>query len=96
VHYLKTLGLLALVASACELFLLLTVGPINRIYSGWGARLGEELGAATAIFIAATLGATIAAIITRKRYSQYPGFATGAVVAVILTLMAWMARTVTV
>ncbi len=92
---LRTLGLLALVASACELGLWLTTGwamPETGPYAMAG-QLGTEAGRWIFIFLVAAATALSVALITREQYYRpYPGLASGSLVALIVTALLWAVR----
>lgn len=85
-RFVKVLGLLVLVAAACRLALLVIVGHPSG--STGGRYWGEVFGGALMIFVIAAIGAGIAALVTRGRGYDFPGFQTGFVVALAFTAMA--------
>ena len=91
----RTLGLLALVALACELGLWLTTGwamPETGRYAMAG-QLGTEAGRLIFIFLVAAATALTVALIARKQYYRpYPGLASGSLVALIVTALLWAVR----
>lgn len=81
-RFLKTLGLLLIVAAVCRLALFLVVGPA---FAGSGNRYGSEVAGALLIYMVAGVGAGIAALITRERDDDFPGLQTGLLTALIFT-----------
>ena len=91
---LTVLGLLALVAAACEVFLDLTIGPPNPAtseYTQTAAQIGGEIGSWLLIFLTAAFGAEIMALTTRRTWQRYPGLVTGTVLALFITTVSWLA-----
>ena len=90
---LTVLGLLALVAAACEVFLDLAIGPPNLAtseYTHTAAQIGEEIASWLLIFLTAAVGAEIMALTTRRTWHRYPGLATGTALALIITTVSWL------
>ena len=90
---LTVLGLLALIAAACEAFLDLAIGPPNPATSEYmrtAAQIGEEIASWLFIFLTAAVGAEIMALTTRRTWHRYPGLVTGTVLALIITTVSWL------
>jgi hypothetical protein len=90
---LTVLGLLALVAAACEVFLDLAIGPPNPAtseYTHTAAQIGEEIGSWLFIFLTAAFGAASVALTTGRTWHRYPGLVTGTVLALIITTVSWL------
>jgi hypothetical protein len=87
---LRVFGLLAVVAAACELFLLASTGPQHRGIT-IATTLSQEIGRGLAIFLFGAVFAGAVAIATYKKKHAYPGLATGTSVAVLVTAMTFIA-----
>lgn len=86
-RFLKVLGLLAIVAAGCRslLWFIQDHPPAPTI----GRYVGEIVGGALFIFLAAAIAAGIAAFVTRGRGDDFPGLPFGFVVALVLTAAAY-------
>ena len=83
-RFLKTLGLLLIAATGCQLLLLLVVGPT---FSGIGNRYVGEIVGALLIYTVAGIGAGIAAFVTQERdHFAFPGLQTGLLTALLFTV----------
>ena len=90
---LRVLGLLALIAAVCEVFLDLAIGPPSPATSEstrTAAQIGEEIGSWLFILLTAAFGAAIVALTTRRTWHRYPGLVTGTVLALIITTVSWL------
>jgi hypothetical protein len=89
----RVFGLLAMIAAGCEIFLDLAIGPPNHLtpdHTHTAAQIFEEMESWLLIFLVAALGATVAAITARRTWHRYPGLATGALLALIITSISWL------
>jgi hypothetical protein len=85
-RFLKVLGLLAIVAAGCRSLLWFIQDQPQA--PTVGRYVGELVGGALFIFLAAAIAAGVAAFVTRGRGEDFPGLAAGFVVALAVSALA--------
>ncbi len=84
----KVLGILVLVAVACRAVLILLLGHPPGI--SFGGVLSLAAGGGLLIFAASAIAAGIATYMTRGTHTEYPGFTTGLIVALVTTVLMYL------
>ena len=84
----KVLVLLFIFAIGCRWLLVIAAGHPPR--PNVGRYLGEIVGGAVFIFLAAAIGAGVAAYVRRGRNDDYPGLQPGFTIALAVTIMVYV------